>query len=153
MKKIEFKITIASPAKNVWNIMLDRKTYKEWVKAGWPGSDYDGKWAKGEKIRFIGESADEPAVGQGGTLALIEEFKPYETILARHIAVINADGSEDYDSEIAKGWVGTLERYTFTESNGNTTLTVGLETNPDWEKMFQDGWPVALKALKEICEK
>ena len=146
MKKLEFKITIALGAKNVWNIMLDRKTYKEWVKAGWPGSDYDGKWAKGEKIRFIGE-------GQGGTLALIEEFKPYETILARHIAVINADGSEDYNSELAKGWVGTLERYTFSESNGKTTLTVGLETNPDWEKMFQEGWPAALKALKEICEK
>jgi hypothetical protein len=29
MKKLEFKITIALGAKNVWNIMLDRKTYKE----------------------------------------------------------------------------------------------------------------------------
>jgi uncharacterized protein YndB with AHSA1/START domain len=146
MKKLEFKITIASPAKNVWNIMLDRKTYKEWVRAGWPDSDYDGKWAKGEKIRFTGE-------GQGGTLALIEELKPYETMLARHIAVLNADGTEDYDSELAKGWIGTLERYTFSESKDKTTLTVGIETKPEWEKMFQDGWPAALKALKEICEK
>ena len=126
--------------------MLAPNTYKEWVRAGWPGSDYKGKWAKDEKIRFIGE-------GQGGTLATIDEFKPYESILARHIAVINADGSEDYSSPVAKGWVGTLERYTFNESKGNTTLTVAIETKPEWEKMFQDGWPVALKALKDICEK
>ena len=126
--------------------MLAPETYKEWVSVSWPNSDYKGKWAKGEKISFGGE-------GQGGTLAMIDEFKPYETILARHIAIINLDGSEDVSSDMAKGWVGTLERYTFNESKGSTTLTVTLHISPEWEKMFQDGWPDALKALKDICEK
>src|SRR5688572_8903654 len=146
MKKLEFKIDINATAKKVWDTMLAPKTYKEWVRVSWPGSDYQGKWAKDEKIRLSGE-------GQGGTLATIDEFKPYETILARHIAILSADGSEDYNSEIAKGCGGTLERYTFSESKGKTTLTVGIETNPDWEQMFQDGWPAALNALKEISEK
>jgi uncharacterized protein YndB with AHSA1/START domain len=147
MKKLEFKIDISATAKKVWDTMLAPKTYKEWVGVSWPGSDYQGKWAKGQKIRFQGEGQS------GGTVATIDEFKPYESLLARHIAVINADGTEDYNSEVAKGWVGTLERYTFAESKGKTTLTVGIETNPDWEKMFQDGWPGALKALKEISER
>jgi len=152
MKKLEFKIDINATAKKVWDTMLSPKTYKEWVRVSWPGSNYQGKWAKGEKIRFVGEG--EVAEGQGGgTLATIDEFKPYESLLARHIAVINADGTEDYNSEVAKGWVGTLERYIFSESKGKTTLTVEIETNPDWETMFNDGWPGALKALKEICEK
>src|SRR5688572_24909380 len=108
MKKLEYNVDINATAKKVWDTMLAPKTYKEWVRVSWPGSDYQGKWAKGEKIRFVGE-------GQaGGTLATIDEFKPYESLLARHIAVINADGTEDYNSEVAKGWVGTLERYTFT---------------------------------------
>jgi len=127
--------------------MIGSKTYKEWASVSWPDSDFQGKWAKGEKIRFS------PGEGQGGTLAIIDEFKPYETILARHIAILSADGSEDYSSEIAKGWVGTLERYTFSESKGKTTLTVEIETNADWEKMFEEGWPAALNALKEISEK
>jgi hypothetical protein len=70
-----------------------------------------------------------------------------------HIAIINQDGSEDVSSAMAKGWVGTLERYRFTESKGSTTLTVTLDVSPEWEKMFQEGWPAALQALKNICEK
>lgn len=146
MKKLEYKININASPKKVWEIMLAPKTYREWVNVSWPNSDYKGKLGKDEKIRFVGD-------GQGGTLATIDEFKPYDTILARHIAILRDDGSEDYNSPEAKGWIGTLERYTFTESNGMTTLTVVIETNPDWEKMFDDGWPNALRALKELCEK
>ena len=146
MKKLEYKIDIKAPAKKVWEVMLGRDTYKEWTKVSWPDSDYDGKWAKDEKIRFFLE-------GKGGTLAIIDEFKPHETILARHIAALGPDGSEDYTSAEAKGWIGTLERYTFKESKGITTLTVEMETFPDWVKMFDDGWPKALEALKKICEK
>jgi uncharacterized protein YndB with AHSA1/START domain len=72
MKKLEFKIDINATAKKVWDTMLAPDTYKEWVSVSWPGSDYKGKWAKDEKIRFHGE-------GQGGTLAIIDEIKPYET--------------------------------------------------------------------------
>jgi uncharacterized protein YndB with AHSA1/START domain len=33
MKKLEYNINIASPAKKVWNIMLQPDTYKEWANA------------------------------------------------------------------------------------------------------------------------
>jgi hypothetical protein len=31
-------------------------------------------------------------------------------------------------------------------------LAVEMIINPDWQKMFDDGFPNALKKLKEICE-
>ena len=61
-------------------------------------------------------------------------------------------GVEDRTSEEAKGWIGTLEKYTFTPHGNATELRVDMETNPEWEKMFNDGWPGALAALKKISE-
>ena len=146
MKKLEFKIEIAADKQKVWDTMLNPKTYKEWVSVSWPGSIYEGNWKQGENLRFL-------SPGQGGTMATVVELRPAEYLLARHIAVINSDGTEDRDSDIAKGWIGTTESYTFTETNGKTKLRVEINTPPDWEKMFTDGWPNALKKLKEISER
>jgi uncharacterized protein YndB with AHSA1/START domain len=145
MKKLEFNINIAASRQQVWETMLGPETYKQWVNASWPGATYEGKWGKGENIKFGMD-------GQGGTLATPVEFRPYEFILAKHIAVILNDGSEDRNSDIAKTWIGTTESYSFTEKNGTTTLTVEMLISPEWEKMAADGWPNALAALKEICE-
>jgi uncharacterized protein YndB with AHSA1/START domain len=146
MKKLEFKIDISAGKQKVWDTMLKPETYKEWVNAAWPGSYYEGTWKQGENIKFI-------SPGQGGTLATLVECRLYEFILAKHIAVIRADGTEDRDSDQAKNWVGTTESYGFTESNGKTELKTEMNTSPEWEKMFSDGWPNALTKLKEICER
>jgi uncharacterized protein YndB with AHSA1/START domain len=146
MKKIEFKTTIAATKKKVWETMLHPITYKEWVNAAWPGSFFKGEWKEGENLRFISEDGS-------GTLVTLIEHKPYDYSFAKHIAVLNPGGIEDRDSNVAKGWIGTTESYSFTEQNGVTTLKVELTINPEWEKMFSDGWPKALAKLKEICER
>ena len=146
MKKLESKIDIAASPKKVWDTMLKPDTYKEWVNAAWPGSYYEGNWREGENLRFI-------SPGQGGTLATVVEYRPHEYIKAQHIAVINPDGTEDRDSETARGWIGTTESYSFTEKNGKTELKTEMNTSPEWEKMFADGWPKALAKLKEISER
>lgn len=146
MKTLEFDIDISSDKRKVWDTMLQPDTYKQWVSDAWPDSTYEGQFKQGEEIRFI-------SPGQGGTLATIDELRPLEYVHAEHIAVINPDGSEDRESETAKGWVGTEESYTFTGNNGNTHVKVEIKTNPAWEKMFADTWPRALEKLKEICEK
>jgi uncharacterized protein YndB with AHSA1/START domain len=145
MKKLEFKIAIDASRQKVWDTMLKPEMYTQWVNESWPGSFYVGNWKKGENIRFLSKSGE-------GTLATITELRPNEFILAKHIAVILRDGTEDRESEIAKGWVGTTESYTFTEKNNTTELNVEIFTNPEWEKMFNDGWPKALVKLKEITE-
>ena len=150
MKKLEFKTTINAKRDKVWQTMFAPDTYREWVNVSWPNSKYEGKWATGENMRFIGGGGEG---NEGGTLANLVEVRKPEYVLAKHIAVINGDGTEDRTSEIAKGWIGSTEEYTFTEKDGKTELKVVINTTPEWESMFADGWPDALKKLKEICER
>ncbi|MEJ7644543.1 MAG: SRPBCC domain-containing protein [Chryseolinea sp.] len=145
MKKLEYKIDIAAPRKKVWDTMLDEKTYKEWTSVAWPGSLYDGEWKQGKNIRFI--SKDE-----SGTLAVLEQVRPEEHIHAKHVAILLPGGVEDRTSDIAKGWVGITESYTFKERDGRTEVLVNISTHREWEKMFNEGWPKALAKLKEMCE-
>jgi uncharacterized protein YndB with AHSA1/START domain len=146
MEKLVFTTDINASRQKVWDVMFQPETYKEWVGASWPGSFYIGTWKQGETLKFTGPEG-------GGTVATLEEYKPFERVHAKHVAVLNADGTEDRDSEMAKGWIGTTESYSFTERDGKTHLTVELQTYPDWTSMFNDGWPNALKKLKEICER
>jgi uncharacterized protein YndB with AHSA1/START domain len=145
MKTLEYKIDINASKEKVWNTMLQLETYKQWVGVSWPGSSYEGEWKQGQALRF-------GSPGQGGTYAEVREETPYEHIHLEHTAAINPDGSLDRDSEMAKGWVGTTESYTFTEKNGKTQVSVQMKTSPDWEEMFHEGWPPALEKLKELCE-
>lgn len=145
MTKLEFTIDIAASPEKVWKTMLELETYKQWVGVSWPGSTYKGNWKQGETINFIGDEG-------GGTHAKLIEVRPYEFIDAEHIAVINNDGSLDKESDIAKGWIGTKESYTFEPTKNGTRLTVHISILEGWEKMFNDGWPPALKKLKELSE-
>jgi hypothetical protein len=146
MKTLSFNIDIKAGKQKVWDTMLGAETFKEWTNVSWPGSYYKGQWKKGENIRFVSSSGE-------GTVATIAELIPYNSVVAEHVAVLNSDGTEDRDSEVAKGWVGTTEAYKFDEQNGKTTLQVKINTNPAWEEMFTAGWPDALVKLKELCEK
>lgn len=147
MKKLEYKIEIAASRDKVWKTMLDKETYREWTNVSWPGSTYIGKWEKGAKIRFVDEK------DTGGTVAEIVELRKAEYMKANHVAIATPNGGEDTTSPEAKGWIGTTEEYTFNEKNGKTEVIATITTNPDWEKMFNDGWPPALQKLKEISER
>lgn len=146
MKKLEYRVNINAPAKKVWDIMLSPDTYREWTGVSWPSSTYEGNWKEGEDIRFIGSDGT-------GTLGHFNEVKPYKYIACEHVAVLLKGGVEDRTSDMAKGWIGTKENYTFTEKNGSTEVYVEIHTNPAWEKMFNDGWPNALDKLKEMAER
>lgn len=145
MEKLQYKIEIAAPAKIVWDSMLQKETYEQWAGKAWPGSSYEGKWAKGEKIDFAGPDGS-------GTRAEITELTPHKSVFAKHIAVLGKGGQEDTTSDVAKGWIGITEAYKFEERNGKTTVTVTLETSPDWKQMFDESWPGALDELKKVSE-
>ena len=145
MKKLIYKTTIDASKQKVWDTMLTHGSYEIWSGAGWEGSTYEGEWKEGENIRFASPDGE-------GTLVYIKELKPAAIIRADHIALLKKGGEEDRTSEEAKTWIGSQENYFFNERNGVTELTVEIVCNPQWEKMFNDGWPAALEKLKQLCE-
>lgn len=151
MKTLTYKVEINAPKEKVWDTMLGKDTYKQWTGAFHEGSDYEGSWEQGSKIRFIGPD-DEGKVS--GMTSQIVENRPYEYVSIEHLGEI-IDGKDVLDSEMAKAFAGAHENYTFTEDNGVTTVTVDLEDAgmpQEMVDMFADMWPKALNKLKELCE-
>jgi uncharacterized protein YndB with AHSA1/START domain len=147
MKKLEYKTEIAAKREKVWNTLVQPDTFREMVSDGFPGAYYEGSWKQGENIKFLSTKEN------GGTLANLTEVRKPEYINSKHVAVITAEGTEDRNSEQAKGWIGTTEEYFFTEKGDKTEVRIVINTSPEWESMFNEGWPKSLKKLKEICER
>ena len=106
MEKRTYTIDINADKSHVWNTMLEPGKYEAWVKAFSANSQFIGEWKQGATVRFV-----DPALG--GTKAVLEIFEPYETIVAKHHALITKEGEEDRESEEAQQWIGTLEKYFF----------------------------------------
>ena len=145
MQELTYAITINADKVHVWNTMLESGKYEQWVKAFSENSQFEGKWEQGATVRFIDPS-------MGGSKAILEIFEPNECILASHVAMITAEGSEDTTSEAATQWIGTTEKYIFSESDGETTLTIKMNTHPAFVDMFDACWPVALDYIKTLSE-
>ncbi|WP_249621229.1 SRPBCC domain-containing protein [Desulfuromonas sp. CSMB_57] len=145
MKTLTYSIRINAPRKKVWQHMLDPLDYRRWTQPFSPNSEFIGEWEQGATIKFIDPS-------MGGTKATLDEVAPHERLKARHIAIINKDGTEDVSSGLARTWIGSTEMYIFNDTDGSTELHIEICTHKDYEEMFNAGWPQALEILKTICE-
>lgn len=146
--KLHFEIEINANAEKVYHTMLDESTYKEWTKIFNPGSHYIGSWEKGEKILFVGidDSGD-----SGGMVSRIKENIPAKFVSIEHIGLLE-NGKEITSGEKVESWAGALENYTFTEDNGNTKVSVEMDSNLEYKSYFEETWPKALEKLKFLCE-
>jgi hypothetical protein len=148
MKKLRYAAKINAPVGDVWTTMLSDSTYRKWTSAFNQGSYFQGDWAKGSEIRFLGPD-DEGSLG--GMIAVVEENRPGEFISLRYVGQI-VNGADDTTSDEAKKFIGTHENYSFSEDAGVTTVDVVLDSEDDFAAMFDEAWPVALAKLKEITE-
>jgi len=144
MDTLHFSIAINAPKENVWNTMLQDKTYRKWTSIFSEGSHYKGSWDKGSKILFLGPSGE-------GMFSRIAENTPYEYISIEHLGFVK-DGKEDTESPEVKAFAGAHENYTFSEEGGVTTILVDMDTGEEYKAMFEDLWPKALLTLKTMCE-
>ena len=152
MKTKTYKIKINAPASKVYNIMLgldSKKTYESWTALFNPTSTYEGSWDKGSKMMFVG--SDEQG-NKGGMIAEIAENVPNGFISIRHYGIIE-NHQEIIDGPKVESWAGSLENYTFSETNGVTTVTVEVGANEEYIDYFNETWPKALDRLKELSEK
>ncbi len=145
MEKLQFSIGIDAPREKVWNTMLEDATYREWTSAFHEGSYYDGSWKAGREIRFLSPGGD-------GMISRIAENRAHEFISIEHLGFI-ANGVVDTDSAGAKAMAGARENYSFNEANGQTLVTVEMDSTPEFAAMFDEMWPRALQQLKQISER
>jgi hypothetical protein len=152
MNKLQFAIEIHASAKKVYETMLgltDKSTYEYWTVAFNPTSSYEGNWAKGSKIYFVG--LDEHGK-KGGMVSCIEENQPGQFVSIKHIGFLDGD-TEITTGEQVEKWAGGHENYTYHEHEGITTLTVELDAVDEYIDYFQGTYPTALQKLKEIVER
>ena len=150
METLHYSIDIAAPAEVVWNTMLGEATYREWTGAFHAGSYFAGGWNTGDVIRFLGPNDDGP--GEGGMLGHIVENRPHEFVSIEYDGFVN-NGVDDTSSDFARLVTGAHENYTFTESDGVTTVAVDLDSVDEFREMFDESWPTALAKLKELAER
>ncbi|MGO4783773.1 SRPBCC family protein [Cryobacterium sp. W22_MBD10_FK3] len=149
MKTLHFSTQINAPADIVWATMLDASTYGQWTSVFSPGSHFKGSWLKGSEIRFLGDSDEHEPMD--GLVGVIIEHRPHEFVSIEYTGVI-MHGSVDTESDYARRIAGAQENYTFSESDGVTTLTVDLDVDDQEAEMFAQMWPKALDKLTEIAE-
>ena len=148
METMHFSTRINAPAEIVWETMLDDATYRQWTSVFNPGSYFLGSWLPGSEIRFFGNDENGK---MGGMVGVIVEHRPHEFLSIEYRGQI-VDGIEDTTSDDAKRLIGTHENYTFTQTDGVTTLTVDVDVDDEWAGMFGEQWPLSLAKLTELAE-
>lgn len=152
MQKLKFRKEINASAQKVYETMLglnDKSTYEYWTATFNPTSTYEGSWAKGSKILFVG--LDENGK-KGGMVSEILENQPAKHVSVRHYGFLDGEKEVTTGEQVEK-WTGGLEVYKFEEDNGKTTVTVELDTIDDFLNYFNEKYPIAMDKLKEVCEK
>jgi len=146
---LKFETRINAPARKVYRTMIDEQKYKEWTSVFEPTSHFIGNWEKGSKMLFLGTGKDGKI---GGMSSKIRENIPDKFIRIEHLGMIE-DGKEVQTGPDGSNWAGALESYSLTEKNGSTLLTVETDTDRKNMSYFQEHWPIALRKLKELCER
>lgn len=144
MENLLFSVDVNAPAQHVWNVMLDLDTYREWTGAFNEGSTYEGGWNEGDEIRFLGPNDDGTA---SGLLGSIIENRTHEFLLIRYLGDIQK-GVENRKGPA----VGLHESYSFSETDGVTTLVVELEVPDEWADDMRDMWSEAIVTIKRLAE-
>lgn len=151
MQQLQFKIAINATAQKVYENMLglkDKSSYEYWTAAFNPTSTYEGSWAKGSKIHFVG--TDEKGK-KGGMVSEIVAHEPAQFVSIRHYGYLDGDAEITTGEQVEK-WAGCHEKYSYEESNGVTTVTVTMDAVDEYLDYFQNTYPHALEKLKAFSE-
>ena len=142
--RLTYSTSISAPKEVVWRTMLDDETYRKWTSAFQEGSYAVTDWKPGSKALFLAPDGT-------GMVSRVAEHRPNEFLSLEHVGIVK-NGVEDTASDEVKQWAGARENYTLRDQAGRVTLTVDMDTADDYKKYFDDTWPKALAALKELSE-
>lgn len=134
----EHSITIAVPARAVWDALTTPEVIKRWFF----GVDTVTDWAEGSPVVHSGTWQDRPYEDKG----TIVRFEPPRLLVHTHWSALSGlpDRPEHYQEV----------RWALTGSDGGTVLTVSETNLPSEEaKATSDRtWPVVLENLRRVLE-
>ncbi|MFN3342631.1 MAG: hypothetical protein ACK40M_08030 [Flavobacteriales bacterium] len=81
----------------------------------------------------------------------IVAHQPAKFVSIRHYGFLEGDNEITTGEQVEK-WAGGHENYSFEENNGNTTVTVDLDTIEEYLDYFNNTYPAAMDKLKQISE-
>lgn len=139
---MQFSVTVHASKQKVWDTLWQDATFREWAGLIDPGTYLKGKLRQGSKVQFIS------AENGYGVTSLVVELVPNEYLLLKHQADTQDSGKQERDNE----WTGGEERYTLSEADGITTLTVAFSVPPQQQAYFTEHYPKALERLKTLAE-
>ncbi|RYG52119.1 MAG: SRPBCC domain-containing protein [Chitinophagaceae bacterium] len=141
----QFTITINAPKEKVWNALWNDANYRKWTSVFNEGSYMEAAFlTQGADVRFLNPEGN-------GMYSIIDTIEPNRIMIFRHLGVVKDQINQPPDEE-SKKWAGGQEKYFLDESNGITTLTAEVDVYKDFETYFNDTFPKALQAVKEIAE-
>lgn len=143
MRRKEYSTTINAPRERVWEVLWGEQSYAVWTSAFAEGSKVETDWEEGGKVLFLNAENE-------GMIARIEEKKPSEKMVFKHLGMIDKNGREDFDSELVKAWSGAEEIYILKEAGKQTELVVKLDLDEGHEDYFDKAWPKAFDKLKQL---
>lgn len=144
MKTLHFSVVINAAPQQVWNVLWNDASYREWTKHFSPGSFMESDWKVGGKTFFLGPDRS----GMVSTINQLEE--PYKVVFS-HLGELH-NGVEDTESERVKDFAGSLESYELTARDGGTLLEASVQTVPEYEQMLSDGFTKGLDTVKRLSE-
>lgn len=145
MLSLNYQIQIQSDAEMVWKVLTELEHYKLWAKAFSPDPAFEGKWSEGAEVMFFDLSL-------GGSKAVIDKVERAKSLEYHHVAIFNPEHIQDIDSDVAKKWIGCKEKLAIEQDKDVVTLSVMVETHPDFSNMFNNSWNAALPAIKLLAE-
>ncbi len=145
---LNFSVDIQAPVQKVYDTMLGDEGYRQWTSVFNGSSHFKGSWQKGADILFLGTDANG---NEGGMVSKIKENIPCRFVSIEHLGIIE-NGETFTSGPKVDSWAGALENYSFSESDGVTTVKVSVDTGSGWDDYFNSTYPKALEKLKEICE-
>lgn len=140
MKKLQFSIRINAPKEQVWRILWDDETYRQWTSVFQEGSYFESTLEKGSEIQFL-------TPDQNGMYGIVEEHIPFEKMYFRHLGEVHTGKKQEpsYGDE-------AIERYDVQEKNGATELTATMNAPEEYIPYFAEVFPKALEQIKSMAE-
>lgn len=143
LKPIRFSVTIPAAKEKVWDALWQDENYKAWTAVFAAGSMAITDWQEGSKVLFVD--------GKGDGMFCIIEKKVTNGFISFKFKGEVKNNIEIPADEKTSPWVNGFENYTLNEEDGITTLTVEMMVTDEMQDYFNNTFPKALEAVKEIA--